>query len=287
MRLAMKALTYNAYLREVRGSTESYDPEHVVFLDISNYPLYDIYDFCQNFLKPAGGPFMGLVIDQDIKKNMIEVQQIILGARIAERHGPRYPDGWGLTVYYPSGDSSPSPVNPRTQYDSRYDAIDFSRDLYWDEFLKAYVGMQNVPDPPPYVTIASLAEGAVLDAGEGSVTVSGTAFDTGSVTMVEVRMDNGSWKKAEGNVNWEFSWNIASMGGSHTFTARASDGFSTSPEISRTVIITPAHEAAAGPGYVVAGALAGVLAAAIVVVLLFRGRGLVSRLLPGRKQKQT
>lgn len=287
MRLAMKALTYNAYLREVRAATESYDPEHVVFLDISNYPLYDIYDFCLNFLKPAGGPFMGLVIDQDIKKNMIEVQQIILGARIAERHGPRYPDGWGLTVYYPSGDSSPSPVNPRTQYDSRYDAIDFSRDLYWDEFLKAYVGMQNVPDPPPYVTIASPAEGAVLDAGEGSVAVSGTAFDTGSVTMVEVRMDNGSWKKAEGNVNWEFSWNIASMGGSHTFTARASDGFSTSPEISRTVIITPAHEAAAGPGYVVAGALAGVLAAAIVVVLFFRGRGLVPRLLPGRKQKQT
>jgi clostripain len=287
MRLAMKALTYNAYLRWVRSVTESYDPEHVVFLDISNYPLYDIYDFCQNFLEPANGPFLGFVIDQGIKKNMVSVQQIILGARIAERHGPRYPDGWGLTVYYPSGDNSPSPVNPRTQYDSRYDAIDFSRDLYWDEFLKAYVGAQNVPDTPPYVTIGSPAEGAVLDAGQGKVAISGTAFDTGSVTTVEVRIDNGSWLKAEGNVNWEFSWNIASLGGRHTFTARASDGFSTSPEISRAFDISPAHKEPAGSDMALAGALAAILAAALAAVVYYRRSWLAARLGPGRKPKQS
>jgi hypothetical protein len=258
-----------------------------VFLDISNYPLYDIYDFCQNFLEPANGPFLGFVIDQGIKKNMVSVQQIILGARIAERHGPRYPDGWGLTVYYPSGDNSPSPVNPRTQYDSRYDAIDFSRDLYWDEFLKAYVGAQNVPDTPPYVTIGSPAEGAVLDAGQGKVAISGTAFDTGSVTTVEVRIDNGSWLKAEGNVNWEFSWNIASLGGRHTFTARASDGFSTSPEISRAFDISPAHKEPAGSDMALAGALAAILAAALAAVVYYRRSWLAARLGPGRKPKQS
>jgi hypothetical protein len=285
MRLAMRALTYNAYLREVRTATQGYDPQHVVFLDISNYPLYDIYDFCHNFLEPAGGPVMGFIIDQGIKKNMLEVQQLILGARIAERHGPRYPDGWGLTVYYPSGENSPSPTTPRTQYDPRYEAIDFARDLYWDEFLKAYVGMQNVPDPPPYVTISSPVEGAVIDAREVMFTVSGTAFDTGSVTSVEVRVDNGSWTEAEGNNNWEYSWNIASLGGTHTITARASDGFSTSPEISRTFKINPSSQGTAGSDYAIAGTVAVVLVAALLIIIFVRGKGLASRLLPGRRRK--
>jgi len=286
MRLAMKALTYNAYLRETRDTTQSYDPQHVVFLDISNYPLYDIYDFCQNFLKPAGGPFLGLVIDQAIKKNMQTVQDIILGARIAERHGPRYPDGWGLTVYYPSGDNSPSPVTPRTQYDPRYENIDFSRDLYWDDFLKAYVGLKNIPDTPPYVTISSPVEGAILNARDGKVTVSGTAFDTGSVTIVEVKIDNGSWTKAEGNVNWEFSWSIARMGGKHTLTARASDGFGTSPEISRTFTVTPSSGGVAGAGYALAGVVVVFGALAVVMFLYFRRRGPVFWLLRGGKGGQ-
>jgi len=285
MRLAMNALTYNLYLHQVRGTTQSYDPQHVVFLDISNYPLYDIYDFCQNFLQPAGGPIVGLVIDQEIKRNIQAVQAIILGARIAERHGPRYPDGYGLTVYFPSGENSPSPQNPRTQYDPRYGNIDFSRDLYWDEFLEAYMGPKNVPDTPPYVTITNPVEGAVLDAREGTVTVAGTAFDTGSVTMVEVKIDNGSWKKAEGNVNWEFSWDLSGLGGTHTLTARSSDGFSTSPEMTRTFTVTPAQPGASPAGMALAGALVVLLLLAVVAVILAKKRGLGRLLHPGRSRQ--
>jgi clostripain len=283
MRLAMKARTYNEYLRYVRDVTESYDPQHAVFLDISNYPLYDIYDFCQNFLKPLGGPVLGFVIDQAIKQNMVTIQDQILGARIAERHGPRYADGWGMTVYFPSGENSPSPVTPRTQYDARYENIDFSRDMYWDDFLKAFVGLENVADTPPYVTIGSPTEGAVLDAKEGNVIVSGTAFDTGSVSMVEVRIDNGSWKKAQGNTKWEFGWSIASMGGKHTLTARSSDGFSTSPEISRTFVIKPAPAGPGQTGYAMAWVFAVVIVAAIGVVIFSRMKGIPLRKLIWRR----
>jgi len=256
-----------------------------VFLDISNYPLYDIYDFCQNFLKPLGGPFLGFVIDQGMKQNMVSVQDLILGARIAERHGPRYPDGYGLTVYFPSGENSPSPVNPRTQYDVRYENIDFSRDMYWDDFLRAYVGLENVPDTPPYVTIGSPAECAVLDAKGGSVIVSGTAFDTGSVSMVEVQIDNGSWRTAQGNVKWEFCWNIASLGGRHTLTARASDGFSTSPEISRSFEIRPAPAGPGETGYALAGAVVVILVVIVGVVVFSRMKGLSLRKIIWRRHE--
>jgi clostripain len=285
MRLAMNALTYNAYLHEARAATESYDPQHVVFLDVSNYPLYDIYDFCQNFLKPLGGPFAGLIIDPSIRQNMLAVQSLILGARIAERHGQRYPDGWGLTVYFPSGGNYPVSGTPRTEYDARYDNIDFSRDLYWDDFLKAYYAVKNVPDTPPYVAVASPAEDRSLNADDRTTMVTGTAFDTASVSLVEVRIDNGSWNKARGTVNWEYEWNIAGLSGRHTVTARSSDGFSTSPEVSRTVEIKPSSSGRIGTDSAIVIGGAAVILAAVGAVLLVRRKD-VARLLH-RGQKAT
>lgn len=286
MRLAMNALTYNVYLHEARAATQSYDPQHVVFLDISNYPLYDIYDFCQNFLKPLGGPVAGLLIDPGIKQNMLAIQNLILGARIAERHGQRYPDGWGLTVYFPSGGNYPVSGTPRTEYDARYDNIDFSRDLYWDDFLKAYYAAKNVPDTPPYVTIGSPAEAGSLNADDRTAVVSGTAFDTASVSLVEVRMDNGSWNKARGTVNWEYEWDIAGLGGRHTITARSSDGFSTSPEVSRTVDVKPSSSGRMGtdPAIVMGGAA--IIFAAVAAVLLVRRKDVARLLHGGRKASE-
>jgi len=263
MRLAMKALTYNAYIREVRSLTEGYDPAHVVFLDVTNYPLYDVYDFCDHFLKPLGGPFFGYVLDPGVTQNLKDLQLIFMAARIAERHGPRYPDGYGLTAYFPSGNNSVAAGTPKTQYDARYDNIDFSRDTYWDDFLRAYYALENVANTPPYATIAGPSTEKAIDADSGTVLVTGTAFDTASVMKVEVRMDNGSWRKAEGTVNWQTKWNVGELGGSHTIWARASDGTSFSPAASRTFEITPSRAEATRQSYVWAGA-AIILAVALV-----------------------
>lgn len=290
MRLAMKALTYNAYIREVRALTEGYDPEHVVFLDVSNYPLYDIYDFCDHFLKPAGGPLFEYVLDPGLSQNLIDIKLVFMAARIAERHGPRYPDGYGLTAYFPSGDSGVVPGTPRTQYDARYGNIDFSRALYWDDFLKAFHGLQNVANTPPYVTMSGPSDGKPLDAGTGKVLLTGSAFDTASVMAVEVRIDNGTWRKAEGTVNWQYRWDIGALRGRHTVEARASDGTSYSPTESRTFDITPSKAEQARQSYVFAGvALAGAAVFLAAGALWARRKGVTlstlrARLRPGKTE---
>jgi len=249
MRLATKALTYNAYIREVRAVTQGYDPAHVVFLDITNYPLYDIYDFCNHFLRPMGGPFLGFVLDAGLRANIEAVQNQFMASRVAERHGPRYPDGFGLTVYFPSGNNSAASGTPKTQYDARYNNIDFARDMYWDEFLQAYLGLTNVANTPPYATILSPADGATLSADDGRVLVTGTSFDTAAVMEVKVRIDNGSWRKVEGIVNWQYRWDISSLKGTHTISAFASDGTYDSPVVSRTFDIQPTTNLSARPGF--------------------------------------
>ncbi len=261
MRLAMKALTYNLYIREVRSLTEGYDPAHVVFLDVTNYPLYDIYDFCDHFLKPAGGPVFGYVLDPGLTRNLEDLELVFMAARIAERHGPRYPDGYGLTVYFPSGNNDIAAGTPKTQYDARYDNIDFSRALFWDDFLKAYYGLQNVPNTPPYVTIAGPSTGTPLEADSGTVLLAGTAFDTASVSKVEVRIDNGSWRKAEGTANWQYRWNVRGLSGNHTVEVRSTDGTSFSPSESRTYEISPSAAKARTQSYLWMGGVAVALAA--------------------------
>ena len=265
MRLAMKALTYNAYLREVRSLTEGYDPAHVVFLDVTNYPLYDVYDFCDHFLKPMGGPLFGYVVDPSLKRNLEDIELVFLAARIAERHGPRYPDGQGLTVYFPSGDNGVVPGTPRTQYDARYDNIDFSRDNYWDEFLQAYYALENVPNTPPYVTVSGPSTEAPLKADSGTVLLTGTSFDTGAVMKVEVRIDNGTWHKAEGTVNWQYRGKVLELSGTHTVEARSTDGTSFSPSAFRTFEIAPSTAEATRQSYIGVGAA--IAAAAVLVAV--------------------
>lgn len=267
MRLGLRAMTYNAYLREVRAFTQGYDPAHVVFLDITNYPLYDVYDFCEQFLRPAGGPLVGLVIDGRLKENMVSVQRNLELSRIAERHGPRFPDGHGLTIYFPSGDSALVSGSPRTEYDPRYDALLFSRELFWDDFLKAYFDVRNLPNTPPCVRISAPEDGEVLDASRGSALIYGTAFDAEQVTAVQIRVDGGAWKTAEGTEAWSYRLDISSLSGMHTITVRATDGITESPEVSRTVNIRSAVNVGRdyGPALVALGATMALCAAGIAI----------------------
>jgi len=79
----------------------------------------------------------------------------------------------------------------------------------------------NVGNPVVSVAIASPANNATVS---GSVTVSGTASDTVSVSSVQVSVDNGAYSNASGTTNWSYSFNTASLSnGSHTLTAKATD----------------------------------------------------------------
>jgi hypothetical protein len=76
---------------------------------------------------------------------------------------------------------------------------------------------------PPHSTILSPVVGANVSAG-GSITISGTASDTGGVVAgVEVSTDSGStWHPATGRSTWTYSW-TPTVVGSITLLTRAVD----------------------------------------------------------------
>src|SRR5690349_2714910 len=79
----------------------------------------------------------------------------------------------------------------------------------------------NVGNPVVSVAIASPANNATVS---GSVTVSGTASDTVSVSSVQLSVDNGAYSNASGTTSWSYSLNTASLSnGSHTLTAKTTD----------------------------------------------------------------
>jgi hypothetical protein len=96
---------------------------------------------------------------------------------------------------------------------------------------------------PPTSVISSPANGASI-AAESSVTITGTATDTGGVVAgVEVSVDGGStWHRASGRQNWMFSWRPGVLGGA-SIKSRAVDdsGNLEQPTAATDVTITPAN----------------------------------------------
>ncbi len=79
----------------------------------------------------------------------------------------------------------------------------------------------NVAFPTPTVAITFPATGSSVS---GTVSVSGTASDSVSISSVQVAVDNGSFSNASGTNNWSFSLNTASLSNStHTVTAKTTD----------------------------------------------------------------
>jgi hypothetical protein len=120
------------------------------------------------------------------------------------------------------------------------------------------------------------------------VLVTGTAFDTAAVMAVEVRVDNGTWRKAEGTVNWQYRWSVGKLSGKHTVEARSTDGTNYSPTESRTYEISPSKAEAARQGYAwMGGALVIVLVLAAAGLLWARKKGVtlsgvMAKLRPGK-----
>jgi hypothetical protein len=55
-----------------------------------------------------------------------------------------------------------------------------------------------------------------------SYLITGSAFDTDSVTKVEIRIDNGEWVTAYGTETWSYEWKTTP--GKHTIYTRSFDG---------------------------------------------------------------
>ncbi|MFH1421095.1 MAG: Ig-like domain-containing protein, partial [Planctomycetota bacterium] len=107
-------------------------------------------------------------------------------------------------------------------------------------------GGQNInviiDNTPPTVTITTPSSGARVG---GNVTITGTASDSdgGTVTLVEVKIDNRAWAIATGTSNYAHSWNTTGLSeASHTIQVRAADAVgnvSNPVSVSVTVDNTP------------------------------------------------
>jgi hypothetical protein len=84
----------------------------------------------------------------------------------------------------------------------------------------------NVVTAVPSVAISSPASGATVSS---TVTVSGTASDSISLSSVQVAVDGGTYSNASGTTSWSFTLNTSSLSnGSHTLTAKATDAANSS-----------------------------------------------------------
>lgn len=75
----------------------------------------------------------------------------------------------------------------------------------------------------PTVTISSPTSGETV---KSTVIVSGGASDPdGVVSIVQVRVDSGSWETVSGTISWSYSWDTTKVSdGSHTVSVRSFDG---------------------------------------------------------------
>jgi len=169
--------------------------------------MIDVYDFAYEISNKNFG------IDQKAKDKAADVIGNIESSRIAEAHGPGYPDAHGMTIYFPN--------DLTTEYNVDYDETCFGKDKYWDEFIH-HVNFppDNADNPPPTCLILTPERWENIDGS--SYIITGSAFDTDSVAKVEIRIDNGKWVTVYGIETWSYEWKTSP--GKHTIYARSFDG---------------------------------------------------------------
>jgi hypothetical protein len=88
----------------------------------------------------------------------------------------------------------------------------------------------------PKVTITAPAAGATVG---GSVSMTGTASDDTSVAKVEVSVDAGAYRIAQGTTSWTYSLDTTPLAnGFHTLTARATDAAGNAATSSVTISVS-------------------------------------------------
>lgn len=93
------------------------------FIGLSYFPIYDLYDFAYEISN---------VMDV---KSANDVMDAVENAVVKETHGNdasngEHPDAHGLSIYLPQR---------ATEYDDRYENLDFAKNTGWDVFLKKYI----------------------------------------------------------------------------------------------------------------------------------------------------
>jgi hypothetical protein len=96
------------------------------FIGISSYSNIDLWDFADKVSKE-----MAL---KDVLDSAAMVKSAVDDAVVFERHGNDPAEGdhvnaHGLSIYMPQR---------TTEYNEKYDNIDFAKDTQWDEFIKEY-----------------------------------------------------------------------------------------------------------------------------------------------------
>jgi len=115
---------------------------------------------------------------------------------------------WGAT----SG-----PYHSSSNPDGEGDEV--SNNVNFNPWLESAVKTKS----PPTLTITSPQNGTTV---QWDITISGTAADEdSSIVKVEVRIDEGEWKEADGTADWSFTFNTTTLeNGWHNISARAFDG---------------------------------------------------------------
>jgi serine protease AprX len=80
----------------------------------------------------------------------------------------------------------------------------------------------TTPTDPPVALTTSPTEGATVS---GFYSIEGTGTRVGSDGKVEVRIDGGNWRRADGTTAWRVTWDTeVETDGEHTISARGTDG---------------------------------------------------------------
>ncbi|MFW3146871.1 MAG: Ig-like domain-containing protein [Thermoplasmatota archaeon] len=108
----------------------------------------------------------------------------------------------------------------------------------------------------PVVAITEPSDGSTFT--QPSITVRGTAEDDRSLYLVEVKLNDGSWRLAPGLTSW--SIDLVLEEGENTITARAIDGSDNEMQIAITVTYEPAYTPGSLDGIVQEGEYRGVIA---------------------------
>jgi hypothetical protein len=96
------------------------------FIGIATYSNIDLWDFADRVMN-------SIALD-DVQAGAKAVKSAVDSAVIYERHGNDVTEGdhvnaHGLSIYFPQR---------ITEYNDKYETIDFTKDTQWDEFIKAY-----------------------------------------------------------------------------------------------------------------------------------------------------
>jgi len=147
----------------------------------------------------------------------------------------------------------------------------------WSNGVKKKITVNRAPS----VTITSHWTGSDVN---GSIDLKGSASDPdGVVKFVKVRIDNGSWKWANGTTSWSCYVDTTGLdNGNHTFTAIAFDGYHYSDEVSVVLDVYNSKAGGSGgsakpliapPDSSEQGVIAGMVVAGALVAFAFTGIG--------------